>query len=197
MRYIKLFEEFGGSVISSNFNYWIEILNKLGYKGVSPLQGGHFGFCFLTDESKVVKITFDKGDAVAAYILKNKKNEYLVDYYKSYILNIKDLPKKNIYVVEMEYLSSKPDSIKLKKAFDIQNKSFGDISKIYLIHPNSYVRDLFKIKKEAALRDVKIDFQNSGNFLIKNGHLCGVDIGYDPIKDNYWKILEKLPVVEI
>lgn len=195
MRYIKLFEEFGGSTISSNMNYWIEILNKLGYKGVSPLKGGHFGFCFLTDESKVVKITFDKADAVTAYILKNIKNEYLVDYYNSYILNIKDSPdiKRNIYVVEMEYLSSKPDSIKLKRAF----KSFDDISKLHLIHPNSYVRDFVKISKEVSLRDVKIDLQNMGNFLIKNGHLCVIDIGYDPIKDNFWKILEKLPVVEI
>jgi len=51
--------------------------------------------------------------------------------------------------------------------------------------------------KEVSLRDVKIDLQNMGNFLIKNGHLCVIDIGYDPIKDNFWKILEKLPVVEI
>ena len=195
MRYIKLFEEFGGSTIASNLNYWIEILNKLGYKGVSPLKGGHFGFCFLTDESKVVKISFDKADAVAAYILKNIKNEYLVDYYNSYILNIKDSPdiKRDIYVIEMEYLSSKPDSIKLKRA----GTSFDNIYKLHLIHPNSYVRDFVKIAKEASLRDVKIDLQNLGNFLIKNGHLCGVDIGYDPIKDNFWKILGKLPVVEI
>ena len=61
MKHLKLFEEFIPH--GTNTNYWIEILNKLGYTGVSPIAGGYYGFCYLTDESKVVKITFNKGDA--------------------------------------------------------------------------------------------------------------------------------------
>ena len=195
MKHLKLFEEFTSllQVPHGTNNYWIEVLNKLGYSGISPIAGGYYGFCYLTDESKVVKITFDKGDAVSAHILKNKKNEYLVDYYQSYALHIKSESKKNCFVVEMEYLSDKPDYKKLEQAF----KSFDNISKLHMIYPNSYVRDFVKIKKEASLNKVSIDLQNSGNFLIKNGHLCAVDIGYSTLRPDFWEIINKLPVVEI
>ena len=73
--HIKMFEEF--IPLGTDFDYWIKTLNKLGYNITDKLSGGHYGFCYLTDNKKVIKVSFHRGDALAAHKLKNLKNEYL------------------------------------------------------------------------------------------------------------------------
>ena len=172
--HIKMFEEFIPS--DTDFDYWTKTLNKLGVNITDKLSGGYYGFCYLTDNKKVIKVSFNRGDALAAHKLKNLKNEYLVDYYD--VIRFVDKSKniKMSYIIEMEYLDKKPDKKKLVDAFKLFHKVAR--SKLpYNLYPNSYVRDFLKIKKEATTKGVSLDLQNHGNFLIKNNHLCAIDIG--------------------
>lgn len=172
--HIKMFEEFIPS--NTDFDYWTKTLNKLGINITDKLSGGYYGFCYLTDNKKVIKVSFNRGDALAAHKLKNLKNEYLVDYYD--VIRFVDKSKniKMSYIIEMEYLDKKPDKKKLVDAFKLFHKVVR--SKLpYNLYPNSYIRDFLKIKKEATTKGVSLDLQNHGNFLIKNNHLCAIDIG--------------------
>jgi hypothetical protein len=174
MKHIKIYEEF--LPLGTDFDYWITTLNKLGYNITDKLSGGYYGFCYLTDNKKVIKVSFNRNDALAAHKLKNSKNEYLVDYYD--VIRFVDKSKniKMSYIIEMEYLDEKPHERKLETAFELFYKVRN--SKLpYNLYPNSYVRDFFKIKKEANAKGVSLDLQNHGNFLIKNNHLCAIDIG--------------------
>lgn len=173
LNYIKLFEEF--VPLGTDFDYWVKTLNKLGYNIIGKLSGGHYGFCYLTDKKRVIKVSFSRSDALAAQKLKNLKNEYLVDYYNVIRFVDKSRNIEMSYIIEMEYLDE-PQENKLNNAFKLFNK-VGKSKLPYHLHPNSYVRDFVKIKKEAATKNVSLDLINPSNFRIKNNHLCAIDIG--------------------
>jgi len=172
---------------NKDHQYFIDIFKKLGYNIIKNISGGHYGYCYLTDKNTVLKYTSDKFNAAAAYILKGKKLEYLVDCYNSYIINHND---HTFYIIEMEYLDTK--KVNLNKLNDAFKKFNYKMSYFNTIHPNSYVRDFLKILKEADKYGIRVDLRNTGNFTIKNNHLCAIDLGYIS-----HKTVDKIEIINI
>lgn len=166
--------------LGKDHKFFIKILKKLGYNIQGNLSGGAYGFCYLSDDNKVIKITQDENNANASFISIGKKLEYLVNCYN--VLKVK-VDKSHFYVIEMEYVDTNVDTKKLDNAF--KSFKYGDMSAFNKLHPNSYIRDFMKIKKEAEENDIRIDLQNSGNFAIKNNHLCVIDLGVVHIGKHY------------
>jgi len=74
-----------------------KIAKKIGAKKIAPAENGNYGYAFLTDDNRVIKITSDKSELVAANKIKGKRNKHIVDVYDSYKIKNKD-----IYVLVVE-----------------------------------------------------------------------------------------------
>lgn len=161
--------------LGHSLNIIYKVSKDLGYTIVEKISGGAYGYAFLTSDNEVLKVSYDRGDAVAADILIGKKCEYLADCYHVHKTNEFD-------IIVMEKLDTENlNEKKLKKAMTDHYKYFNSkmpsIGDVYRLCFNSYFRDFIKIYKESRKYNVRIDTQNSGNFGLKNGHLAAFDLG--------------------
>jgi len=189
MKHIQKFNSFINEDVYFNVNKQkqMSILASLGYNIIKAIGGGSYGNCFLEDNGNIVKITNDRSNAIASQSLIGKNLEYLSNVYR--VIKVVD---NNIalYVIEMESCDTKNlDKNKLKNIFNLF--SYKKMNVIYKIYPNSYVRDFLKIQEEARENEIRLDLQNSGNFGLKNGHLCAFDLGINYLHSNKAKMIEQ------
>jgi len=94
-----------------NCDAYLEYFEKnMGITTVSQLGNGAYGCAFLTDTGKVLKITTDRSEAVAACILKDKNLPHVAEVYEVY-----ECVEDYLYVIIKEFV---PFHNELKEVFN-------------------------------------------------------------------------------
>lgn len=149
MKHLKLFEEFDDLiddidlVFSNTHKSLFDIISKkvaykLGYKMPKFLGNGTFGVYYKLDDTKGLKITYDKNEAIFADKIIDRDCEFIAKCYDIYEVDIKDSPfSKKIYAIVTELLDPLFD-----KEVDVYDEFIYDI--VYNEHKLDYSLDEFK-----------------------------------------------------
>lgn len=150
MKHLKLFEEFDNTkindidlVFSNTHKSLFDITAKkvayrLGCKRPKFLGNGTFGVYYKLDDTKGLKITYDKNEAIFADKIMNRECDFIAKCYEVYEVDIKDSPfREKIYAIVTEILDPLFES-----EVDVYDEFIYDI--VYNEHKFDYNLDEFK-----------------------------------------------------
>lgn len=108
----------GGQLYGRQIQNYLQVLSeKLGIKIIKYLGAGQFGFAFLTDDMKTVKITMDKSEVVEAKKLMSLKPKHLPMVFNVLKLKVNN-SDEDVYVIVKEYILQNPQYVKMLDIMD-------------------------------------------------------------------------------
>lgn len=178
--------------------YKLKAEEVMGAKINKFLGAGAWGAAYSTTDGRVLKITQDDNEFMAAQDLIGLKNKYMVDIY--------DLAEigRGVYAVLMEKITRMDDAHReaienFDRMFDEQSvfentwaellergydedladwltKEGGERSDKYIMSPLEVYENLLKIYSEGRTKGVELRDMHLENLGVKNGHLAALDL---------------------